>query len=220
MAAKKKNNDVVIPELDINLFRRRLQKRCTDLGMSHPDLAQKAGVSLSLVEKCLYGKKSDIDGEKKPYYPSLQNVYSMAQALGVSIDYFVNPDFDCLTVQNQMIHDYTGLSDRAINALVNDNKKPLHIVDTINLLLGHIGIHEVTKLFLDTYMYLLTTPKYFKSLDGSFKDNYVILESDFENTKYPALRGLGVGLYSENVGGVFLHNITSHLSAIKLKLQK
>ena len=141
------------------------------------------------------------------------------KGINVTVDYLLGVS-EWRSPENDYIGTVTGLNDKAINVLISDKKRPLHIIDTLNLLLGHIDIRAVPKLFLDIYMFLLTTPKYFKSLDGTFKGDYVILESDFENINYPALRGLGVGLYSENVGGVFLQNITSHLSTIKSELEK
>lgn len=120
--------------------------------------------------------------------------------------------------ENTNISNVTGLSNAAVNALIKDKKEQFHIIDTLNLLLARTHIIEVRRLFLDTFMFMLTNPKYFKSLDGTFKDDYVILESIFDDANHPALNGLGVGLYAENVGGLFLHNITSHLSVIKSKL--
>lgn len=205
---------------DKALFQKRLRKRLKDLDISQKEAAARSGVSQATIEKWLNGKSEgrvdQSNNNKSPYIPSLDTICKVAAGLGVSIDYFVNPDFDCLTVSNQMIHDYIGLSDAAINALIEDKKRPLHIIDTINLLLGNVSKNPtIHKLFLDIYMYLLTNPKWFKSLDGTFKDNYIMLESEFDNAAYPSLHGLGIGLYTENVGGLFLQNITSHLSVIK-----
>lgn len=206
---------------DRALFQKRLRKRIKELDISQKEAAARSGVSQATIEKWLSGKtegrlNDKNDNNKYPYVPSLDTICKVAAGLGVSVDYFVNPDMDCLTVSNQMIHDYIGLSDAAIDALIEDKKRPLHIIDTINLLLGNIRkIPIINRLFTDTYMFLLTNPKWFKSLDGTFKDNYIMLESNFENAAYPRLHGLGVGLYSENVGGLFLQNITSHLSVIK-----
>lgn len=210
--------DNEIKDFDIQLFRIRLKKRLKDCHTTQKALAAKIGVSEDTINKWFSGGIDEISGNKKNILPSLKTIYKVSQALDCSIDYLVNPDTDYLTVSNKMIGDKIGLSDKAINALIEDKKRPLHIIDTINLLLDNIHLQNVVKLFCNMYMFLITSPKCFKSLDGKFSSDYIILESNFEDKNHPALHGLGMGLSSDNVGGLFLQNITSDLSVIKDKL--
>lgn len=103
--------------IDMCLFRQRLRQRLKDLNMKQYQLADKAGVSKSIIEKWLHGKNDDYSGVKKEYIPSLETVYKVSKVLGVSIDWLVNGDMDCVTVTNQQIHDLIGLDDNGIAGL-------------------------------------------------------------------------------------------------------
>lgn len=105
--------------VDMVVFRQRLRDRLKDLNMKQYQLAEKADISISVIEKVLHGKTDDISGLKKDYIPSLDTVYRIANALGVSIDWLVNGDMDCMTVTNQQIYDLIGLDDNGINGLQN-----------------------------------------------------------------------------------------------------
>lgn len=112
-----KKTDQEINDMSIDLFRQRLRSRLKQLDMKQYELSEKTGISTSTIEKWLGGKDDDINGGKKPLVPSLNNIYKVSQVLGVSIDYFVNPDMEYLTVSNEMIGSFTGLSDTAIDCL-------------------------------------------------------------------------------------------------------
>ena len=105
--------------IDMQLFRQRLRYRLKQLNMKQYQLAEKAGVSKSIIEKWLHGKNDDYSGIKKDYIPSLETVYKVSKVLGVSIDWLVNSDYDidCVTVTNQQIHDLIGLNDNGIAGL-------------------------------------------------------------------------------------------------------
>lgn len=105
-------------DFDSDLFRERLKKRCKEKWLTYSQLAEKAGLSPSLVNKWLNG---DIDayGAKVRTVPSLEKLLAVARVLEVSLDYFVNPDMECETVSNQAIFDRLGLDDKAIKALEN-----------------------------------------------------------------------------------------------------
>lgn len=100
--------------IDMKLFRKRLKQRCKELKITHKQLAADAGISESSIDKWLRTEPNDYG---KEYIPSLDKIYKVSQVLKVSIDYFVNPDMDCLTVTNQMISDHTGLSNNAVECL-------------------------------------------------------------------------------------------------------
>ena len=102
--------------IDMDIFRDRLRSRCKELKITHKVLAEKAGISESSIDKWLHGKK-DAYKDNADYIPSLNTVYKVSQALGVSLDYLVNPDMEYLTISNKMISEYTGLSDTAISCL-------------------------------------------------------------------------------------------------------
>ena len=111
--------------INSELFRKRLREVMKNKGFtSNEKLAQKADVSTSTIEKWLYGKTNNITGEKEPYTPSLDTVYKVAQALDCSIDYFINPDMNCLTVSNQMMSDKTGLDDESLRLIIEMYKAP------------------------------------------------------------------------------------------------
>lgn len=101
----------------MDLFRSRLRDRCKELKITHKALAEKAGISESSIDKWLNGKPDTYNPQNKDYIPSLNTVYKVSQALGVSLDYFVNPNMDCLTVTNQAIKDMIGLDDKGIAGL-------------------------------------------------------------------------------------------------------
>lgn len=135
-----------IKGIDIQLFRTRLKKRLKDCHITQKALAAKIGVSEDTVNMWFRGSIDDTSGNKKHKPPCLENVYKVSQVLGVSIDYFVNPDMDCLTVSKQMIHDYTGLSDAAIECLHGWYQDKLqgglfgsyyNDIDTLNLILEY-----------------------------------------------------------------------------------
>lgn len=107
-------------EIDTDLFRQRLRDRLKQVDISQQMLADEAGINLSTIEKWLNGKSDGYDTDengKKAYIPSLRTIYSVAQVLEVSIDYFVNPDMECLTVANQRVNDVIGLNNNAIDKL-------------------------------------------------------------------------------------------------------
>ena len=103
--------------IDMDLFRNRLRKRCKELKITHKELAKNAGISESSIDKWLNGKPDTYNPQNKDYIPSLNTVYKVSQVLGVSLDYFVNPNMDCLTVTNQAIKDMIGIDDKGISAL-------------------------------------------------------------------------------------------------------
>ena len=111
-------------DIDMLLFRQRLRKRLKILGLTHKQLADKVGISESMVDKWFNGKKDNISGEKKDHIPTFNSIYKVSKFLGVSLDYFVNPNMDCLTMTRQMISDETGLDDESIQRLNGMNTKP------------------------------------------------------------------------------------------------
>lgn len=132
--------------IDMDLFRCRLRKRCKELKITHKALAEKAEISESSIDKWLNGKPDTYNPQKKDYIPSLNAVYKVSQVLGVSLDYFVNPNMDCLTVTNQAIKDMIGLDDKGIQGLKNiklsddnaiHNEQPgLCVLPVLNDMLG------------------------------------------------------------------------------------
>ena len=142
--------------LDMEVFRRRVRDRLKQLNMKQYQLADKAEISHSTLDKWLSGG----------LVPSLEKIYKVSQVLGVSVDWLINPDMECLTVSNQMISDYTGLSDDAISGLLNikqsDNtreqcqQQALCVLPVLNEILGlekgraFLEILQVLNRFLHT----------------------------------------------------------------------
>lgn len=132
--------------IDMDLFRYKLRKRCKELKITHKELAKNAGISESSIDKWLNGKPDTYNPQNKDYIPSLNTVYKVSQVLGVSLDYFVNPNMDCLTVTNQAIKDMIGIDDKGIQGLKNiklsddnaiHNEQPgLCVLPVLNDMLG------------------------------------------------------------------------------------
>lgn len=195
-------------QTDTSLFRERLRKRCKELNITHRQLAERAGISESIIDKWLNGKQDDATGERKFVPPSFDKLKRVADALGVSLDYFVNPDMDCLTVTHQMISDYTGLSDTAIHNLHCDhietdkyNRSLHHFNDTINFLLCDKDGMEVL-----TTMYQYLFGNYVATADG--KNTIDVLD----NSGIPANGGT---MDISNLNAVFLAVLTQNLAQIK-----
>ena len=128
--------------IDMTLFRQRLRDRLAHNSLTHKQLAKQAGISESMIDKWLNGKKDNISGEIKDYIPSLNSVYKIANVLGVPIEYFVNPDIDFL----KNMRNYTGLSDNAIECLHGWHTDQLQVgmfssyykdIDTLNTILEY-----------------------------------------------------------------------------------
>lgn len=209
---KKTKNSTDIMDIDIELFQNRLKDLYKEKGYSQADLARLSGISENTISKWFRTDYTEVQ------LPSLEKIYRVCQALGCSVDYLINPNTDCKTITNQKISDYTGLSDKAINALVKDKKDRLYILDCINLLLGHIGIKECKKVFQNIFLYLLKNKRVFKSLDGNTYTDYLILNTEYTDNKHPAIKGHGIGINANNLDGVFLQNITSDLAVLRSKL--
>ena len=200
-------------KIDMDLFRSRLRSRLKELKITHKVLAEKAGISESSIDKWLNGKPDNYDPQNKDYIPSLNTVYKVSQALGVSLDYFVNPDMDCLTVTNQTIKDMIGLDDTVINNLLYENIQAKkdgisreHCIDTINFLLADKQGRE-----------LLTT--IYNYLFGNYK------ELSNVNTTLELRDGSGVPcnggtVQVSSLNALFLSNIINNLAEIKADISK
>lgn len=199
--------------IDMDLFRDRLRKRCKELKITHKVLAEKAGISESSIDKWLNGKPDNYNPQNKDYIPSLNLVYKVSQALGVSLDYFVNPNMDCLTVTNQAIKDMIGLDDTVINNLHCENIQAKkdgisreHCIDTVNFLLADKQGRE-----------LLTT--IYNYLFGNYK------ELSNGNTILELRDGSGVPcnggtVQVSSLNALFLSNIINNLAEIKADISK
>lgn len=195
--------------IDVKLFQSRFKKRYKEKGFTQETLATAAGISKDTI-----GKWLRTDSEF--YMPSLDTLYKVSQVLDCSIDYFVNPNMDCLTVSNQKIADTIGLSDSAIDTLKKDLKQKLHVIDCINLLLGLADKETVTQMFVNMWLYLHNGKRSFKSVDGKYNDDYMILNTAYPKTK-KAVKGCGIGINANNLDGIFLSNITAYLGILKSK---
>ena len=151
-----------VENIDINVFRQRLRDRLKVLKMSREKLAEKAGISPDTIDKWFRGKIDDINGGINPYLPSLNVIYKVSQVLGVSVDYFVNPNMDCLTVTNQQINDMIGLNDTGIAGLqaikqsddkqIDDGQQALCVLPVLNDMLGVChgqGFRDILQAFRD-----------------------------------------------------------------------
>lgn len=199
--------------IDMDLFRSRLRKRCKELKITHKVLAEKAGISESSIDKWLNGKPDNYNPQNKDYIPSLNTVYKVSQALGVSLDYFVNPDMDCLTVTNQTIKDMIGLDDTVINNLHCENIQAKkdgisreHCIDTVNFLLAD---KQGRELLTTIYHYLFGN---YKELSNG--NNILELR---DGSGIPCNGGT---VQVSSLNALFLSNIINNLAEIKADISK
>lgn len=199
--------------IDMDLFRDRLRKRCKELKITHKLLAEKAGISESSIDKWLNGKPDNYNPQNKDYIPSLNTVYKVSQALGVSLDYFVNPDMDCLTVTNQTIKDMIGLDDTVINNLHCENIQAKkdgisreHCIDTVNFLLVD---KQGRELLTTIYHYLFGN---YKELSNG--NNILELR---DGSGVPCNGGT---VQVSSLNALFLSNIINNLAEIKADISK
>lgn len=199
--------------IDMDLFRDRLRKRCKELKITHKVLAEKAGISESSIDKWLNGKPDNYNPQNKDYIPSLNLVYKVSQALGVSLDYFVNPNMDCLTVTNQAIKDMIGLDDTVINNLHCENIQAKkdgisreHCIDTVNFLLAD---KQGRELLTTIYHYLFGN---YKELSNG--NNILELR---DGSGVPCNGGT---VQVSSLNALFLSNIINNLAEIKADISK
>ncbi len=173
--------------IDIELFRNRLRDRYKELGYTRKSLSKKADVSESTLDKWLNGKDNN-----DAYIPSLNTVYKVANALEVSVDYFINPDMDCDTVLNQKIKDCTGLNNNAIEVLKKDKKLYDYDADydTPQALNSILDSDKGKYLLHDIYSYLHSENNEFIGLpnsDSVTSDSLWLMqvETDLINMKCP-----------------------------------
>ena len=204
------NKENYINREETALFRERLEERLDELYLTRKQLAEKAGISESIIDKWLNGNK-DSNGEMRYIPPSFKLLKKVAKALNVSTDYFVDPDMDCLTVTNQKIHDITGLSDTAINNLKSEysemKKNSLsrdHAIDMINILLSD---QDAYKLLTTMYHYLFGNYTHTTSGDTTMKL--------LDDTEIPAN---GAEIPIPDINSLFLASITDKLSKLKVSL--
>lgn len=138
-------------------------------------------------EKIVCYSKSEIDkwcSIRSTEFPTPEALIQLSEFLGCSIDYLYGKE-DCPTHENTDIHNLTGLSDNAINALIkykSDFEKPLpdrinksYIenrlrlermnIDCINMILEHEeGIEE--SFYNDSILVMIY--QYVKSIDPEF----------------------------------------------------
>lgn len=194
---------------DLDLFRKRFHDRYKELGYTIKTLSEATGINEYTIQQWLYGKTDDTTGEKKQYYPSLSKICKVAEVLKVSVDYFINPDMKCTTVTNQMISNYTGLNDCAIDNLHVDfidrenTHSVLHYVDMVNFLLSYRDSSEIL-----TTMYHYIFGNYVTDLGGS---------STIEVMDETGIPCNGGTMQIGNLNAVFLATIMQDLAQIKAK---
>lgn len=193
---------------DLDLFRKRFHDRYKELGYTIKTLSEATGISVFTIQTWLYGKNDQATGENKPYYPSLSKICKVAEVLKVSVDYFINPDMNCTTVNNQMISNYTGLTDTAINNLHADHismnrhaRSSLHYVDMVNFLTSYKDSKDIL-----TTMYHYLFGYYVTDQDGSRTIDVM------DETGIPAN---GATMNISNLNAVFLATLMQDLAQIK-----
>ena len=191
--------------IDMALFQERLRTICKKRKITHKKLSELTGTPLDTVNAWFRTNETLL--------PSLNKMYRISKVLGVSIDYFVNPDMDCLTVSNQMINDYTGLSDNAIHNLYADKKEiekygisRYHHIDIINFLLSD---QDGAIMLSSVYEYLFGN--YVKTKDGNPHIDLL------DETEIPCNGG---SLTINDINAYFLTSIVQNLSQIKGSLKK
>lgn len=118
-------------------LRDRLESLRKQHGYSKTHVANAIGCTYRTYNTWVNGKTKGIYPVQIQYNaPSLDYLIALAELYGVSLDYLTGR-IDCTSVDNQMIHDITGLSDGAIDKLKKCRNHPIssYAADIINILL-------------------------------------------------------------------------------------
>lgn len=184
----------------------RIRNLLEERGMKQKDLAQKCNVTTSTISDWIgYKKKGEARRE-----PKISGFKDVAVALGVSTDYLLGAD-ECKTPSNEEIHKITGLSDRAIEALVSanhstgtDNGIAAKRLAVCNFLLERMND---TELFESLYRYLLG--------EFYFSKNKQDLGATVIYSKGPRSEETEVLAFAENYSHVYFSKVMQELSILK-----
>lgn len=111
-------------ELNMTLFSKRLKEARTDKNMTQKELSEKSGVSTVMISA--YERSNTNSGKN----PALNNIYAIATALGVSIDWLcgltenttvINDNTNGLKVKTLLLSLYHTLSSDTVEVSVSED---------------------------------------------------------------------------------------------------
>ena len=167
------------------IWAERTHKLLTEKGINQQELAKRCDTAPSTISEWIGGSSHR--------EPKITGIKSVADALGVSIDYLLGAD-ECKTPTNEQIHKITGLSDKALDELIKlqhsveaKEKGAVEKLAACNYLLEALNS---TKLFDYLYNYLLAelcfkkgtkelgaTDIYLKSADGEIAERLAFADA-------------------------------------------
>lgn len=167
------------------IWAERTHKLLTEKGINQQELAKRCDTAPSTISEWIGGSSHR--------EPKIRGIKSVADALGVSIDYLLGAD-ECKTPTNEQIHQITGLSDKALDELIKlqhsveaKEKGAAEKLAVCNYLLETLNS---TKLFDYLYNYLLgelcfkkgneelvAATVYLKSADGEIAERLAFAEA-------------------------------------------
>ena len=155
--------------------------------MTQEELSKKSGIAPATISSWV-GKSSN----SKRAVPSIENLISVANALGVTVGYLIG-EKDCLNIDNEAIHKKIGISEAAIMGLKSFQKNSkLEINGSENIIKENLkeDLKEIVNKKMDVINLLLekflTTPLFEDMYDFIYFNNYEkeILYKHDENGNY------------------------------------
>lgn len=181
----------------------RIKNLLEERGMSQKELAEKCGTTPSTISDWIGKKKKGQDQRE----PKIWGFKTVADALGVSTDYLLGGD-ECTTPANEEIHKKTGLSDKAIEELIQlqaDRSATSQMkLAACNYLLEALGNSQ---LFENLYRYLLG--EYYFQQNGTDLSAMVIY------SKGPNGESNEVLSFAENYSRVYLSKVLEDLAVMR-----
>ena len=115
----------------------RIKELRAEKKMTQAVLSKKLGISLKTLRAYELGRRPG-KGEKADEKETIPSniLIEMSKTFGCSTDYILGLS-DCRTVESDLIHQYTGLSDPAISSLHTHRNDTT--IDTVNLLASRLG---------------------------------------------------------------------------------
>ena len=134
-----------IKTLDMDALTTRIHEMCKEKRYTHTKLAKISGVNINTINSWFRKNETDAFDKKKNNTPKIDNLYQIAQALGVSLDYLVSGENR--HIGNKEMSEFTGLSDTAIECLRgwHEDQQDNFIgnyrndIETLNFILEYYG---------------------------------------------------------------------------------
>lgn len=117
-------------------FSKRVEELREKAGLTIKDLCKHLEISPQAYNNYIHGKQDPGTGEYNKRVPSVNKSIEICEYFGVSLDYLYGRD-DCTSVENEYIHEVTGLSDKALKRIKRIKKGSPEAIFAINKLLEY-----------------------------------------------------------------------------------